>query len=190
MFSLVWFKGIETCGKNAERIDNTLRNVENEMEMSDIEYSVNLKAINKFEQQNLNMSINAFVYEQNVYPSRISKYMDKTTVNSLLSSGESGNQHYCLIENMRWLLSSQTSNPNGTTYLCFRCLSPCHSEEPLQNITNISVRMKLSKQKCIKRVQSFHLIILLEFSLSVCAEFELTIKSIHTCKSNPEISNT
>ena len=108
-------------------IENTLRNVENDLEMRDIEYPVTLKAIDQFEKQNINISINVLTYGLNIYPLRISKSMDRTIVNHLLISDENGNQHYCLIKNMSRLLSSQTSNRNGETYFCFGCLNPFHS---------------------------------------------------------------
>ncbi len=56
--------------------------------MTDIEYPVSLKAIDKFERQNPTISINVFGHEESVYPLRVSKYEDREAVNLLLISDE------------------------------------------------------------------------------------------------------
>ena len=82
--------------------------MENDFEMCDFEYPVNLKDINECEKLNLNI-LSMFSVMTGYISLRISKYMDRRSINLLSISDEHDNQHYCLIKEMRWLLSSQTN---------------------------------------------------------------------------------
>ena len=113
-----------------ERIDKNLKSKRDQINMDGIEFPVSLKSIDKVEKQNPSISINVFGYEDCIYPLRVSKVVDKTTINLLLiSDGEK--QHYCLIENMSRLLSSQTSNQQHTSHYCMKCLNPFKTQEAL-----------------------------------------------------------
>ena len=62
--------------KNAERIDKDLKSKENTLNMEGITYPVDLKDINRFEKQNLDISISVLGYskDERIYPLRISKF--------------------------------------------------------------------------------------------------------------------
>lgn len=78
--------------------------------MKGIECPVSLKAIDKFEKQNPDISINVFGYENSVYPLRTSKHVNRLEVVNLLLISDDETQHYCIIKDMNRLLASQTSS--------------------------------------------------------------------------------
>ena len=85
--------------KDNERIDKDLKKKEDSLNMKGIEYPVSLNIIDKFEKQNVSISVNVFGYEEEVYPLRLSKHEHRHVVNLILiSQGEM--QHYCFIKNM------------------------------------------------------------------------------------------
>ena len=97
-----------------------------------LKFPINLSDINKFENHNSSICVNVFGYEQLVYPLRISKhnYKCESTVNLLLIS-DNTKQHYCWIENIRKLLSLQTSKHDHARHVCFRCLNTLNFEKSL-----------------------------------------------------------
>ena len=123
-------RAMNPTDKNPQRIDKNLKSKRDQINMDGIEFPVSLKSIDKVEKQNPNISINVFGYEDCVYPLRVSKVVDKTAINLLLISDDE-KQHYCLIENMSRLLSSQTGNQQHTSHYCMKCLNPFHSQEAL-----------------------------------------------------------
>ena len=82
--------------------------------MDGIEYPVSLKDVDKFENQNPTISITVFGYkEKGVHPLRNSDNMDREHKIRLMLIEKDGAQHYCLVENVSRLLSSQVSKHNG-----------------------------------------------------------------------------
>ena len=116
--------------KHPERIDKNLKSKRGQLNMDGIEFPVSRKSINKVEKQNPSISINVFGYKDCIYPLRVSKVVDKTAINFLLISDDE-KQHYCLINNMSRLLSSQTSNQQHISYYCMKCLNPFKTKEAL-----------------------------------------------------------
>ena len=116
--------------EHAERIDKDLKKKEDSLNMTDIEYPISLKAIDKFERQNPTISINVFGHEESVYPLRVSKYEDREAINLLLIYDEE-RKHYCLIKSMSRLLSSQSSTDEHALHYCRRCLNHFATQENL-----------------------------------------------------------
>ena len=119
--------------KNPERIDGKLKEKENTLNMKGIKHPVSLKDINKFETLNSNISITVFGYNEKdkVYPLRSSPYKNRDNkINLMLIEGEE-NSHYCLINNLSRLISSQVNNYNGRCFICDNCLNPFNSEYSL-----------------------------------------------------------
>ena len=116
-------RAINPTDKDPQRIDKNLKSKRDQLNMGGIEFPVSLKSIDKVEKQNPSISINVFGYEDCVYPLRVSKVVDKTAINLLLISDDE-KQHYCLINNMSRLLSSQTGNQQHTSHYCMKCLNP------------------------------------------------------------------
>ena len=72
--------------------------------------------------------------EASIYPLRISKEENRKHVINLLllDTTRSGQKkHYCLINNMRRLLSNQVSKDKKRKEFCLRCLSHFSSKEKL-----------------------------------------------------------
>ena len=91
--------------------------------------------MSKFEKQSENIAVNVLAYsEASIYPLRISKEENRKHVINLLllDTTRSGQKkHYCLINNMRRLLSNQASKDKKRKEFCFRCLSHFSSKEKL-----------------------------------------------------------
>ena len=117
---------------NAERVDKELKTKENTLNMEGIEYSVSLKDLNKFEQQNPTIFITVLGYEgKSVYPLRNSHNTDRDH-NIILSLIEKdGVKRYCLGKSLSRLLSSQASKGKRKEYFCLNCLNPFPSEKSL-----------------------------------------------------------
>ena len=107
--------------KNAERIDKDLKSKQDSINMKGIHYPVTLKAIDRFETQNPNISISVVGYNKVdlVHPIRISKYTgcENDIVLLLLKEavkGENGKieekTHYTLVKNKSALIASQINN--------------------------------------------------------------------------------
>ena len=106
--------------KNAERIDNDLKNKVDTLNMEGIQYPVSLRGIDRFEHLNPEISITVLGYnkEEKVYPLKVSKYTgcEYDIVLLLIKDGEKS--HYCLVKNISALLSSQINNNDHKRYFC------------------------------------------------------------------------
>ena len=107
---------------NPQRIDNDLKSKQDSINMKGICYPVSLRAIDRFEHLNPNISISILGYnkEDLVHPIRISKYTgcDHDIILLLLKEavkGENGKieekTHYTLVKNMSALIASQKKQP-------------------------------------------------------------------------------
>ena len=119
--------------KNKERLDKTLKSNIETLNTTGINYPVSLPDIKKFECLNSNISITVFGYNEKdkVFPLRISEHSNRFYKIKLLLIEKGGVSHYCLIENLSRLVSSQISKHNGKSFLCERCLNPFQNEKSL-----------------------------------------------------------
>ena len=101
---------------------------ENELNMEGITYPVAVKDVPKFEEQN-DISVNVFGYEDGYYPLYISRNQKERHVNLLLLE-EKGKTYYCLIKNPNGMLYSQTKCKTQQ-YFCTYCLHGFIREDPL-----------------------------------------------------------
>ena len=117
-----------------QRIDNELREQAEGYNWAGINFPTCWKDIDKFGSQNETISVNAFGYEAEIYPLRISINTNipgrGERVNLLLISNEE-KQHHCVIKNMSRLPASQISKTNDKRYFCLRCLNGFPSKESL-----------------------------------------------------------
>lgn len=90
---------------------------ENKLNMTGIPYLVKLTKLDRFEIQNLNVSVNVFCYWDEMYPLHISEQQEKACdVNLLLLFGSRVSTHYCFIRDIRHSLKSSTQqNINAFT---------------------------------------------------------------------------
>ena len=165
-----------------ERLDKDLMEKENTLNMEGINYLVSLKDLNKFEKQNLNISITVFGYEgKNVYPLRNSDHTDRDYNIILMLIAKGGVKHYCLVKNLSRLLSSQASNHDGKNYFCLRCLNPFWCQESLDKHKEYcneyeAVKIELPKKGTMLEFKNYHRLEKVPFL--VYADFESFIKTI------------
>ncbi len=115
-------------------VSKVLKQQSNQFNCKDIVFPVTLKNIDVFEEINPTISMYVFGYEgKSVYPLRISKYNNLQHIIDLLLITEEGNSHYCLISNIRRLLSKKISNHKCTIYIHRKCMNPFFSEESYNN---------------------------------------------------------
>ena len=110
---------------NLKRPSNYIK-WQNDLNFEGIDFLVNLKDIDKFENQNP-YRINVLGYEnKEIYPLRISdKSYNELTINLLLinDDSEKNNNHYVWIKDLSKLLSKQISKLDGKKFICIRCFN-------------------------------------------------------------------
>ena len=104
-----------------------------------------------------------------------------------------GVSHYCLIENLSWLVSSQISKHNGKSFLYERCLNPFPNEESLNKheeycIKNECVKIVMPDKGTILKFKNYHMSERVPFI--IYADTESLIKSLQTCEPSPQSSYT
>ena len=119
--------------KNTERLTKYVENSKN-FNWDGINFPASLRDVDKFEKLNPTVTVNVFGYEKDIYPLRISKKANPSTVNLLLIS-EGENQHFTWIKAMSRLLTSQTNTDAHKRHYCLRCLNSFHTAESLQRHT-------------------------------------------------------
>ena len=179
---------------NPQRIDKELMSKENTLNIEGIEYPVSLNDINKFEKQNLAISITVLGYEgKSVYSLRNSTNTDREHDIILMLIEEGGVKHYCLVKSIGRLLSSQASNHDGKLYFCLRCLNPFWCEKALNKHKEYcneyeAVKIHLPKKGTMLEFKNYHRLEKVPFL--VYADFESFIKPLDTCEPNPQSSYT
>ena len=190
--------------EHAERIDKDLKSKQNSINMKGIHYPVDLKAIDRFETQNPNISISVVGYNKVdlVHPIRISKYTgcDHDIVLLLLKEavkGENGKieekTHYTLVKNKSALIASQINNHKGSRHICLNCFNSFNSPEALEThkeycYENESVKTLMPPPGTYLRFKNFHHSEKAPFV--IYGDFESLIKHIHNCDPDPNKSYT
>ena len=118
-------RALNPKNKNAERVDSDLKNKVETLNMQGIRYPVHFRDIDRFEQQNPEISITVLGYnkDERVFPLKISKYTgcEHDIVILLIKDGEKS--HYCLVKNISALLASQINSHKGTCHICLNCFN-------------------------------------------------------------------
>ena len=107
---------------------------EHKLNMSRIEYPIDIKDIGRFEHQN-NISVNVYGCEdKKIFPLRITTAgVAKHHVNLLyIFAGEKS--HYMLVKDLSKLVLRQYNNNKNKKYFCQYCLHGCTIEEVLKTI--------------------------------------------------------
>ena len=187
--------------EHPERIDKDLKSKENTLNMEGIEYPVSLKDINRFEKQNLDISISVLGYskDERIYPLRISKYTkakkeDERKHNIVLLLIKKGdNSHYCLINNLSALLSSQVNKHNHKLYFCLNCLSGYDDPEKLEKHKEYcseeeSIKINMPKPDTYIKFKNY--LYSERAPFAIYADFESILKPLDTCEPDPNKSYT
>ena len=181
--------------KNAERIDNDLKNKVDTLNMEGIQYPVSLRGIDRFEHLNPEISITVLGYnkDEKVYPLKVSKYTgcEHDIVLLLIKDGE--NSHYCLVKNISALLSSQINNHKGTRYFCLNCFNSFKSPDSLDKhkeycYNNECVKILMPPPNTFLRFKNFRYSEKAPFA--IYADFESLIKPMDNCDPDPNRSYT
>ena len=184
-----------------ERIDKDLKSKENTLNMEGIAYPVSLKDINRFEKQNLDISISVLGYskDEKIYPLRISKFTkvkkeDERKHNMVLLLIKDGdNSHYCYVKNESALLSSQVNNHGHKRYFCLNCLNGYDEKEKLNKHKEYcseeeSIKINMPPPDTYIKFKNY--LYSERAPFAIYADFESILKPLDTCKPNPNKSYT
>ena len=190
--------------EHAERIDKDLKSKQDSINMKGIHYPVNLKAIDRFETQNPNISISVVGYNKVdlVHPIRISKYTgcDYDIVLLLLKEavkGENGKieekTHYTLVKNKSALIASQINNHKGSRHICLNCFNSFNTPDALEIhkeycYENESVKTLMPPPGTYLRFKNF--LHSEKAPFAIYADFESLIKPMDNCDPDPNKSYT
>ena len=187
--------------KHPSRIDKDLKSKENTLNMEGIEYPVSLKDINRFEKQNLDISISVLGYskDERIYPLRISKYTkakkeDERKHNIVLLLIKKGdNSHYCYVNNLSALLSSQVNKHKSKLYFCLNCLSGYDDPEKLEKHKEYcseeeSIKINMPKPDTYIKFKNY--LYSERAPFAIYADFESILKPLDTCEPDPNKSYT
>ena len=187
--------------KHPSRIDEDLKSKENTLNMEGIAYPVSLKDINRFEKQNLDISISVLGYskDEKIYPLRISKFTkvkkeDERKHNIVLLLIKDGdNSHYCYVKNESALLSSQVNSHKSKIYFCLNCLNGYDTPEKLEKHKEYcgeeeSIKINMPPPDTYIKFKNY--LYSERAPFAIYADFESLVKPLDTCKPNPNKSYT
>lgn len=171
------------------------RQYEHEVDMSGITFPVTLPEIRKFENQNRNISVNVFTYEdESILPLRITEQHNRTHHVNLLWLKRGDKSHYCLIKNLNRFLS-RTKTHRGQTFFCSYCLHGFQRERSLSKHQQYCsshgaqrVELPIPYENDILEFKDYGKTLKVPFV--IYADFETINRKIHTCASNPRYSAT
>jgi hypothetical protein len=106
---------------------------EQELNMKDIPSPVSISKMEKFEQQNPQISINVYGFEdREIFPMRITKQKGRFYHANLLFLQVGGRTHYCLIQDLNKFLY-RTKSTKNKTFFCHYCLHGFIRQDLLDN---------------------------------------------------------
>ena len=188
-------RALNPKNNHPERIDNDLKSKEDTLNMQGIRYPVSFRDIDRFEQQNPEISITVLGYnkDERVYPLKISKYTGckHDIVLLLIKDGE--NSHYCLVKNISALLASQINNHKGTCNICLNCFNGFKSIDSLNKhkeycYNNECVKIVMPPPWTYLKFKNFRYSEKAPFV--IYADFESLIKNMDSCDPDPNKSYT
>ena len=174
-----------------ERVSKELKDQSQRLDWSGLKFPVKLDQIIIFEKNNPQISINVFGFEGDVYPLRLSKRSEREqTINLLLISDEA-KQHYCLINSLSRLLSSQVSGHKESNVFCLNCLNHFPNEEMLKIheeycLKNQTIRIEMPEKGSL--VTFIHHNRSIKVPFVVYADFEAFTEEIPRSKQNEKFS--
>ena len=186
---------------NPDRIDKDLKSKQDTLNMEGINYPVDFKGIDRFENLNPDISISLLGYnnDEKTYPLRISKYTKckkedgrkHDIVLLLIKDGE--NSHYCLVKNLSALLTSQINKHKSSLYFCLNCLNSYDKPEKLENhkeycSENESVKINMPPPNTYLKFKNF--LHSEKAPFVIYADFESLIIPIDNCDPDPNKSYT
>ena len=120
-FSWAILSSLHPTETNPYHVEN-YKPYEGELNMKGIMYPVALSKLNKFEQQNNDISLNVFGFENDeIYPLRITKQKTRRHHINLLFLQKNERSHYCLLKDLNSFLH-RTKTSKWKTFFCVYCL--------------------------------------------------------------------
>ena len=177
---------------NPRRLDKKLKGKENTLNMEGICYPVSLKDLNKFEKQNPTISITVLGYEgKSVYPLGNSDNTDREHNIILMLIEEGGVKHYCLIQDLSRLLSSQATKGKRKEYFCMRYLNPFGCQEALNRHLEYcskykAVEIKMPEEGTILKFKNYDR----REKVPFIVYFECFIEPLQSCDADDKESYT
>ena len=193
----IWcvLRALNPKDKNAERVDENLKSKEHTLNMDGIAYPVDFRGIDRFEKQNLEISISVLGYneEEKVYPLKLSKYTGSKHDIILLLIKDGDNSHYCLVKNISALLYSQINKHKEKRYFCLNCFNGFNTPESLNNhkeycYNNECVKINMPPTGSFLEFKNF--VHSEKAPFAIYADFESLIKPLDVCDPDPEKSYT
>ncbi|KAL7643706.1 UNVERIFIED_CONTAM: hypothetical protein RMT77_005704 [Armadillidium vulgare] len=170
------------------RLSTRIKEVSKNYNWKGIKFPVQLKQINKFENQN-DVSINVFGLDEKeiLYPLKITKVVKTKHVDLLLIS-DNENTHYLLMKHLSPFINKKHKEK---TYPCRFCLHSFYKKELLDKhlpecSIHTPVRMELSEGQVQFRLHYKQF----KHPFVIYADFESTLQKIHTTQPNPKESYT
>ena len=181
--------------KNPDRIDKDLKSKAETLNMQGIRYPVNFRDIDRFEQQNPEISITVLGYNKNerVFPLKVSNYTgcEHDIILLLIKDGEKS--HYCLVKNTSALLASQINNHKGTSHICLNCINGFKTSDSLNKhkeycYNNECVKIVMPPPGTYLKFKNFRCFERAPFA--IYADFESLIKPMDNCDPDSNKSYT
>ena len=188
-------RALNLKNKNPDRIDKDLKSKEDTLNMQGMRYPVHFRDIDRFEQQNPEISITVLGYnkDERVYPLKISKYTGckHDIVLLLIKDGE--NSHYCLVKNISALLASQINSHDHKQYFCLNCFNGFKTPDSLNKhkeycYNNECVKIVMPPPGTYLKFKNFRYSEKAPFA--IYADFESLIKNMDSCDPDPNKSYT
>ena len=178
-----------------ERVDKDLISKQDTLNMKGIKYPVNLRDIDRFESLNPTISITVLGYneKEKVYPLRVSDYTGCEHDIILMLIKDEENAHYCLVNNISALLTTQINNHGHKRHFCLRCLNGYKTEQALNEhkeycYNNECVKVVMPEKGTFLKFKNF--LHSERFPFVVYADTESLIKNMDNCDPNPQNSYT
>ena len=188
-------RGLNPKDNHPERVDNDLKSKVDTLNMQGIQYPVDFRGIDRFESQNLDISITVLGYnkDERVNTLKISPYTGckHDIVLLLIKDGEKS--HYCLVKNTSALLASQINNHKGTRNICLNCMNSFKSTDSLNKhkeycYNNECVKIVMPPPGSYLKFKNFRCSEKAPFA--IYADFESLIKPMDNCDPDPNKSYT
>ena len=179
--------------KNGIRIYD-LRKYENDLNFKGIEFSVKIKDIQKFENQNPDLpGIKVLSLDDNnkIYPLRLNEKDCVKSIDLFLFSKDN-KQHYSLIKNFTRLVRSQITKDKRKIFICKKCLSHYTTKDLFEKHKfycgqNETVVVKMPTKNILKFKNYFKK---LPIPFVIYADFECFTKPMNSCQPDPNSSYT
>ena len=188
-------RALNPTNSHPERIDKNLKSKEDTLNMKGISYPVDFRGIDRFESQNLDISISILGYnkDERVYPLKISKDTKRKNNITLLLIKDGENSHYCLVKNLSALLISQINAHKGSRNFCLNCLNGFNTTDGLNKhmeycYNNECVKISMPPRGSYLEFKNF--VHSEKAPFTIYADFESLIKPLDFCDPDPNKSYT